>query len=338
MEEREYRARLEEIAGLLRSWAGPLIVASHEDPDGDAVSSSLGLARALRTFRKDVILVIDPPPFLRFALEPGEAVPRLESLPEGGLLIALDTNLDRTTGIPVPPPGWPVINIDHHGTNPGFGIASVVEPGRAACALMIKELVDVLGVRWDRRLGEAVLMGIITDTGSFRFSNTDPRVLRAAAELVGLGIDVAALNEHLQTRPRHYFPVLGAVMRTVEYHHGGRSVIGRIGPDLLAEAGVDPQVAEEDSEDFVGHLRYAEGVLVAAFLKDRGDKVKVSLRSRGGASAQRVALDLGGGGHPAAAGATLAPGVQRARRQVLEAIGRELARIGELAGQTSPAD
>lgn len=336
MQESEYRERLEGIAELLRGWPGPVVVASHEDPDGDAVSSTLGLTRALRAMGKEVTLVVDPPPFLQFALESGEAVAKLDELPAGGLLVALDTNHDRITGVPLPPADYPVINIDHHGTNPGFGMASVVEPGRAACALMIKELIDVLGVPWDRRLGEAVYIGIVTDTGSFRFSNTDPRVFLAAADLVGLGLDVAALNERLQTRPRHYFLVLGAVMRTVEYHHGGRSVLGRIGPEVVAAAGVDPEAVEEDSEDFVGYLRYAEGVLVAAFLKDRGDKIKVSLRSRGAASAQRIAVELGGGGHPAAAGATLAPGLPQARRRVLEAIGRELERHAQPAKEPSP--
>lgn len=315
--EPRYWEKIRTVADTLRELEGPIIIVSHVDPDGDAIGSSLGLARALKALDKKVTWIADPPRYLRFLVKEDEYSEPITHVPEGATLVVLDSaEPSRVAGAPVE--GF-VINIDHHGTNPRFGYLSVVDPSKAATAQMVKDLIDALGVTWNPEIATPVLTGLITDTGNFRFANTTPEVLHTAAELVGHGVHLAELTDRLQWRPVSYFKAMGAVLSTVGFHFNG----------LLVTAHMPSEVMVEDSDDFVGMIRYAEGCQIAVFLREREEGVKLSIRSRGGVSAQAVAVKLGGGGHVPAAGATLrGVTLDEAYRQVLAAVEAELKRVG----------
>ena len=323
--EPRYWEKLRLVAETLKLVEGPIVVASHADPDGHAIGSSLGLARALRAMGKEVLWVAEPPRFLRFLVEESEYHEPLERLPEGATLVVLDSaDVARVAGVPVE--GF-VINLDHHGTNPRFGHLSVVDPTKAATAQIVKDLIDLLGVAWTPEVATPVLVGLITDTGNFRFANTTPEVLQTAAELVGYGVKLAEITDRLQWRPPQYFKLMGLVLSTVQFHFDGLLVTAHVTPEMAQEAGA----TEEDSDDFVGAIRYAEGSVVAILFKDRGDHVKLSIRSRGGVSAQNIATKLGGGGHVPAAGATLEnETLEGAYPKVLAVVEEELRRAGYL--------
>lgn len=315
--EPRYWEKIRTVADTLRELEGPIIIVSHVDPDGDAIGSSLGLARALKTLDKKVTWIADPPRYLRFLVKEDEYSEPITHVPEGATLVVLDSaEPSRVAGAPVE--GF-VINIDHHGTNPRFGYLSVVDPSKAATAQMVKDLIDAMGVTWNPEIATPVLTGLITDTGNFRFANTTPEVLHTAAELVGHGVHLAELTDRLQWRPVSYFKAMGAVLSTVGFHFDG----------LLVTAHMPSEVTVEDSDDFVGMIRYAEGCQIAVFLREREEGVKLSIRSRGGVSAQAVAVKLGGGGHIPAAGATLrGVTLDEAYQQVLAAVEAELKRVG----------
>ncbi|RIH88148.1 Bifunctional oligoribonuclease and PAP phosphatase NrnA [Meiothermus luteus] len=317
--EPRYWEKVGTVANTLRELEGPILIVSHVDPDGDAIGSSLGLYRALKVLGKKVSWIADPPRYLRFLAREEEYSNPVERLPPGATLVVLDAaEPGRVAGAPVE--GF-VINIDHHGTNPRFGYLSVVDPSKAATAQIVKDLIDALGVEWNPEIATPVLTGLITDTGNFRFANTTPEVLRTAAELVGYGVKLAELTDRLQWRPASYFKALGAVLSTVGFHFGG----------LLVTAHLPPGLNVEDSDDFVGLIRYAEGSQIAVFFREREEGVKLSIRSRGGVSAQAVAVRLGGGGHVPAAGATLhGVGLEEAYRRVMEAVREELEHAGYL--------
>lgn len=317
----KYWEKMRLVAQVLKAVEGPIYLATHVDPDGDAIGSSLGLYRALKALGKDARWVADPPRFLRFLPKEEEYSDPMERLPVGATLVALDSaEPSRVAGVPVE--GF-VINIDHHGTNPRFGHIAVVDPSKAATAEMVKDLIDLLEVEWTEEIATPVFTGILTDTGNFRFGNTTPEVLRKAAELLGYGVKLAEITDRLQYRPPHYFKVLGGVLSTLRFHFGGLLVTAHLPEDL--------EVPEEDSDGFVGVIRYAEGAVVAVYLRRKEEGVKVSIRSRGGVSAQNIALRLGGGGHVPAAGATLkVADLDRAYEQVLEAVAEELKRAGYL--------
>ncbi len=321
-----YPQLLAEMASRTLSWDGPILVTAHIDPDGDALGSSLGLMRALRQLGKNAHVVMEPPPYLAFLTEEGELVGELSELEPNTLVFALDAGeADRVWGVPLDQAAA-IFNIDHHGTNTRFGDLAVVEPGKAACAMLIKELIDILGAEWDARLATPCLTGILTDTGNFRHSNTSREALEMAGVLIDHGVDYPRLTDRLQWRDRGYFPLLGSVMRTVRYDLNDLLVTAYLTEEMRAEMGAN----EDDSDDFVGLIRYAEGTKVAGLLKERGENVKVSVRTRDGVSAQRICVELGGGGHVSAAGATLDGPMEEARANFIEAVRRELERHGDL--------
>lgn len=324
--ESDYQGKIDQIARKLKEWTGPIVVVGHVDPDGDAFGSTLALKRALQALGKETILTLEPPSYLRFLAEEGELSEPLEELPAGALLAILDVaDEDRVMGAPLNGAEF-TVNVDHHGTNSRFGDLSLVEPAKAATAQIVKDLIEAMGVAWTAQLATPCLTGIMTDTGTFRYANTSPEVLQDAGELMAAGVHYTWLADRLQWRSRDYFRMLGMVMTTVEFPLDGKVVLARLTEEMREKIG---DVAD-DSDDYVGLIRYAEGSKVAVFLKEREGATKISVRTRDGVSAQAICTDLGGGGHVNAAGAKVDGPVEVARERVLQAARRELERHREV--------
>ena len=331
--EADYDAKVRSVAQALKRHQGPIVVVGHVDPDGDALGSTLTLKRALEALGKDVTLPMEPPRFLQFLVEPGELSPPLEALPDDALLAVLDV-AERSRIEGAPGVGAAVtVNVDHHGTNERFGDVALVEPGKAATAQIVKDVVEALGVPWTQELATPCLTGILTDTGNFRYANTDGGVLQAAGELIDAGVAYAALTDRLQWRPPSWYTMLGRVMDTVSFPCGGLCVTAEITEAMREEIGKQ----DEESNDFIGTIRYAEGTYAAVLFKESDGAVKVSVRTRDGVSAQAICLELGGGGHVAAAGAKLPGPLTDAKRKVLDAVARELRKKGHTVPDPQPA-
>lgn len=319
----DYASKIASIAAALNAWDGAIVIATHVDPDGDAIGSSLALKRALEAMGKHVRLPLEPPSYLRFLATEGELSPVLDSV-DGAMLIVLDvSDAGRMAGAPLGGAAR-TINLDHHGTNDRFGDLALVDPTKAATAVIVKDLIDALPVSWSVPMATPCLTGMLTDTGNFRFGNTDREVLTAAADLIDVGVPFADLTDRLQWRDPNYFRLLGAVMGTVRFDLGGRLVTARL-TNAMRDA---TSQTDDDSDDFVGIIRYAEGAVVAALFKERDDHIKVSVRTRPGVSAQAICVGLGGGGHVVAAGASLATmDFDEAERLFCDAVEAELARV-----------
>jgi phosphoesterase RecJ-like protein len=312
------------VAQALLDHDGPVTVVAHVDPDGDALGSVLTLTRALRRLGRDAHAVMpEPPRYLRFLADPGELSAPAAELAPNTLLAVLDTDLRRAVGAPHEAAAL-VVNVDHHGTNPGGADVLWVDPSYASATMMVADVVEALGVPWDAHLATPCLAGLMTDTGHFRFGNTDRRALERAGGLIDAGVAYAELSDRLQWRHPAYYGLLARVMGTVRYRLDGRAVLIDLTLAMREEATADG----DDADDFVQQVRYAEGTIVAAILKERPEGVKVSVRSRAGASAQRICVTLGGGGHVAAAGATLTGlDLAAAEERLLAAIAEELGRL-----------
>lgn len=333
--EPDYAACIAQVAGKLLTWNGPIVIATHVDPDGDALGSALALKRALAALGKETLLPCTPPRYLNFLVQAGELSEPLSALPKDALVAVLDVEVSRRLV------GVPVVNtqvvgaaftivLDHHGTNNRAGDLVCVEPARAATTQLVKDVVDALPLEWNAELATPCLTGLLTDTGNFRFGNTTPDVLHAAAELIAYGVAYTDLTDRLQRRHPDYFRMLGKVMSTVTFPLDGTVAVAEITRQMRAEIGP----TDDDSSDYVGLIRYAEGVLVALFLREEGQdgepKTKVSVRASAGVSAQAICVALGGGGHVAAAGATLRVELGEAKAQVLAATRAELERAGHI--------
>lgn len=320
--EADYPGKLRTVADTLMAWDGPIVLVAHVDPDGDALGSTLALKRALESLGKTTILPLEPPPFLAFLCDPDELSSPLEALPDHCMLAVLDvSDIGRIDGAPTDGAGF-VLNIDHHGTNDRFGDLALVQPSAAATAQIVKDLIDVLPVAWTERLATPCLTGIMTDTGTFRYTNTNAEVLNAAGDLMEAGAHYTEISDRVQRRPASYFQMLGRVMETLEMHEDGKISMAHVSRALREAYGED-----DDSDDYVGAIRYIEGVELALLLKEKDDAVKVSVRARPPFSAQNVAVALGGGGHVAAAGAKLdGVGLTEAKAFVLAAAQEEIRR------------
>jgi bifunctional oligoribonuclease and PAP phosphatase NrnA len=326
--EANYQEKINLIAEKLSSWSGPFVMISHVDPDGDALGSALALKRVLDTLGKDTTLIMDAPKYLHFITKPGDLSPPIQRLPENCLLAILDVaDIQRCDGVPLESLGSATftVNIDHHGTNNRFGDLACVEPDKAATAQMVKDVVDALEKitkhsLWTADIATPCLTGILTDTGNFRFGNTSPEVLRDSSELLHYDVQYVELTDRLQWRHPDYFKMLGKVMGTVEFPFNGLVALAYMDKQMIAEVGE----TEDDSSDYVGLIRYAEGVKVAIFLREQEGFTKISTRAREGVSAQAICMTLGGGGHVAAAGAKVKGGIDEARKKILAATEVEL--------------
>lgn len=320
--ETNYQEKISQIAEKLTNWTGPIVLISHVDPDGDALGSTLTLKRALVALGKSTTLAMDVPQYLKFLTQENEISAPLEQLPDNCLLVVLDVEIGpRAVGTPLEGAAF-TINIDHHGSNTRLGDLSCVQPSQAANTQIVKDLVDALKVTWTKEIATPCLTGIITDTGNFRYSNTNAAVLHYAAELMDKGVDYAFLADRLQWRSPSYFTMLGKVMSTVSFPFNGLAVMAHLTTQMEQEV----PTADDDSNDYVGLIRYAEGTKLAIFLKGREDHTKVSIRSRDGVSAQAICHALGGGGHVAAAGAKLMVTLEEAQKLILAEVEKELKR------------
>ena len=229
--EANYQAKIQTIAQKLKNWEGPIVIVSHVDPDGDALGSTLGLKRALEHMGKPSTLIMNPQRYLQFLVSSHELSKPLAELPSNCLLMVMDVaEANRIEGTNMQEASF-VINIDHHGTNNRFGDLACVQPDKAATAQMTKDIINALGITWTPDMATACLTGILTDTGNFRYTNTNPDVLKDAAELLGHGVDYATLTDRLQWRHPDYFQKLGKVMSTVEFFLDGLVVIAKLTKD-----------------------------------------------------------------------------------------------------------
>jgi len=314
------------VVARLRA-AGSALVTTHAAPDGDAVGSELALAGLLERLGARVVVANRDPHPANLAFLPGvERLTRADDLPADlssafDLAVVVDCpGLDRPKI-----PGLdrlPLVEIDHHLENALFGEPCLVDEAAAATGELILELWDAAGLEPDPASAVALYVAIVTDTGDFRYANTTPRTLRAAARLVDGGVRPAEIARALWEQvPERVVRLTGAVLSTLSFAAGGRAAVLHCDAAMLAATGA----RREDTEDLVNHARAIAGVQVAVFLKAfTPDAVRISLRSRGAVDVQAIARGFGGGGHREAAGCTVPGSLDEARRAVVNAVAAAL--------------
>lgn len=317
------------VAELIRSGRSFLLLA-HVYPDGDVLGSQLGLGLALRAAGRRVTFacrhpVPDPFPFL-----PGAGEVQQWKEGQGGheVVVTLDCpDPSRVGGLleGCRQPGVRVLNIDHHADNRRYGDVNWIQPEAAATGEMVYELIQATGLAMTPEVAVNLYTAIVTDTGSFRYSNTTPTTFRIAARLVEAGADPARVAIQLhETRHLAGLHLLGRILQQVEENADGTIawvVIDRsqtASPDLL------------EAEDFITYPRSLRTVKVAVLFRELGGEVptvKVSLRAKGQVNVARIAARLGGGGHPNAAGAVLHTDLAEAKARVLGAVQEAVATL-----------
>jgi len=289
------------------------LIFSHVNPDGDAVGSLLGMSQILSAMGKRVTLAMQDLPDQELATIPGVSAIRgpndlafLTSQHYDAIISTDASSVDRL-GALYNQHNWeaPLLVIDHHITNTRFGTVNWVEPGDAATCQMLVRLADALAVPLELPLSQLLLTGLVTDTLCFRTSNTTPSVLETGMRLLSSGASLTAITENiLDQRPISVLHLWGHVLGDVQMEDGVIWVTVTLAQ--LQEAG--DQTRNDGSLSSL-LIRTDGASISASFIEkigEAGEKaVECSFRARSGFDISSVALQLGGGGHPAAGGATV---------------------------------
>jgi len=194
-----------------------------------------------------------------------------------------------------------LINIDHHLSNTGYGHLVYCDTAAAAVGELMANVIQSMRVPFDREIAQCLLTAVVTDTGSFRFSNTTARTLRLAAHLVDAGASVSEIVERVyETRSAAGLRLLGMALAGLRLSADGRIAWTAVTPEMLAASGAAP----EETGGITNWLRQIRGVQVALLFEVTPDGVRVGIRSRNGVAANVIAEAFGGGGHQGAAGFT----------------------------------
>jgi phosphoesterase RecJ-like protein len=303
-------ATREEVLARIREDAR-FVLATHENPDGDALGSLVGMHGLLSALGKESAIFIAP-----------EDLPLPEeyrSFPLDGLIqsppadigqrtvVFLDCgNIDRNSAS-VLRDGMHLLNIDHHHDNTNFGTLNYVVPAACCTAEIIWDLMGDLGVRPSPTVAQALYVGLITDTGRFMYENTGPRAHLMAAELIEAGVDVPAVYEQLYENVQpEKLALLATALQHVQRFDSGELIVSSLSVEDFSRA----DAKESYSEGIIDHLRAVRGTKVAALVRELGGaerkgQRKVSLRATDDeVDVSAIARVQGGGGHRRAAGFT----------------------------------
>lgn len=300
---------------------------AHVNPDGDSLGSCLALAAALQYGGDETTVIVEksfPAVFNYLAgsehivslAQVGQRQFDLAVLPD----IANPERLGESLALANNIPQW--VNIDHHRSNPGFGAARWVDPQRSSVGEMALELLWGLGVPIDGAMAEAVYTAMMTDTGAFRYESATARVYRYAAYLLDRGARPAHVSHHVyDSMPLTTFRLLVAALQGMQLELDGQVAYMVVTQEMLAATGAQAS----ELEGLINYARRLAGVEVAIlFLEQEQGTIRISLRAKQWADVGHAAAQLGGGGHPRAAGATLPGPVEKAVPQALAAVQQAL--------------
>lgn len=302
----ELYGRLGELLELIQG-AQRFLVVSHTSPDGDAIGSTLAMALLLREQGKDVVAYNrDPIPY-NFQFLPGAETwqTAIDEDAKFDVTILLDCAEPSRIGEDFPAQGWgeSIAVVDHHKTwDQNFADLYIRDVNAAATGELIYRLASRMGAI-SRDVAKNLYCCLMTDTGSFRYSNTSRTAFRIAGELVEAGVDPWEMTSHIyESQPRERLELLCRVLGTLSLSACGRLAFLRVERSMLE--GLDPE--GDLTDGFINYARSIRGVEVATQLREDDDGVwRVSFRSRGLVDVSALAERFGGGGHFNAAGCTI---------------------------------
>ncbi len=297
------------------------IISSHSRPDGDSIGSSLALAYTLRAMGKhaDVVHVDQAPgPLMQF---PG--VPEIKvasTVPDGddydAAIIMECGDLARTgvSGLD----RFFLINIDHHPGNTGYGDLNWFDPTAAALGEMVYDLTRGLGVRLTPVIATHIYLAILTDTGSFHYSNITPRTFAISEACLEAGVDPVAVARNVyDSNNMGRLKLFGSVLSAMQIDSSGRIAIVYLDHEMARAAGG----TYEDTEGLINLPLTVKEILAVVFFKQvEGDEYRVSMRSKGDIDIGTIAKGHGGGGHRNAAGCTVNGPIDSLQKMFIEKI------------------
>ena len=299
---------LQAVADAIRAH-DRFVVVTHENPDGDALGSQLATTLGLRSLGKDVVMYLAgnaPLPAEYAFLDLSGLARDLPADMEERVLLAVDCANQRRIGesTEAVDRAASVIDIDHHHDNSRFGAVNLIVAGASSTAEIVRDVFRELDVELTPRIAEALYVALVTDTGRFQYSNTTPKSLRLAAELVEAGADVHDVFRHVYESVQFAkLKLLARALERAQLFEGGRLVVTYLLKSDFADVGAE----EPYSEGVIDYLRAVEGSEMVALIRepprDEGPTRRISLRSsHDEVDVSAIARKRDGGGHRQAAG------------------------------------
>ncbi len=277
-------------------------ILSHRRPDGDTIGSSAALCLGLRQLGKTAHVLDNCEVSSRFAwlhegltketAEDGDTIVSVDVASPGMLPKAFEHLLGKIQ-----------LRIDHHASATSFTDCEIVEGHSASCAELVWDILEEAGVTMDKPIAEAVYVGVSTDTGCFRYSNTSDHTFAVAAQCAKAQARIYELNQELfETNTLGRLRMQAWIVDHMKMIRSGEMAIVAIPKAVEAELGVN----EDDMDNISSFPRTVAGVCMAATLRETCDgDTKISVRAVPGYDATLVTTQFGGGGHKGAAGASL---------------------------------
>ncbi len=307
-----------------------VLLATHINPDGDALGSLIAMGLSVAALNKDVTLYNENPlpAVYRFLPSINRIVHHADAMDSYDTAVILDCgDLERIgklhsemTRVPV------IINIDHHVTNTGFGDLKFIDTSASATAEIIYRLICKMGVPISRDVATSIYTGILTDTGSFRFSNTSRAAFDICSKMMGLGVDPHDVAQHVYgTYSLGRIKLLNLAIDSIEISKNGKLSLMTLFQSMLDETGTQT----EDIDGFIHYAKRIEDVKVAVLIRELpapkaglpGNRYHVSLRSDGTTDVSKIAASFGGGGHFSAAGFNIDSKFADLKKQIFELAG-----------------
>ncbi|MGN0306295.1 MAG: bifunctional oligoribonuclease/PAP phosphatase NrnA [Lachnospiraceae bacterium] len=313
-------SKLEELVNEAHSIA----ISGHIRPDGDCIGSVMATYLYLKKNMPDkevrVFLESPAPEFSCIqGIEEIDSVMEEEKIYD--LFLILDCSMDRIgKALPIAERAKKRINIDHHISNEGTGEINILEPTASSTSEVVFGLMDQSGL--DKEIAKALYLGLVHDTGVFNYSNTSPKTLRIAADLISFGFDFPKLiDETFYEKTYEQNQILGQALVGSRRILENRCIVSVVEASQMEEYKVTPA----DLDGIISQLRITKGVECAVFLYQTGEqKYKVSLRSNHEVNVAEIAASFGGGGHIRAAGCSMEGNPTEIIEQVAKSIALQL--------------
>ena len=323
---------LEKVIDCLKRHKSFLIT-SHANPEGDALGSELAFYNLLKKLSKRAVVVNeDKLPYGYDFLPKKNIIKKFRKNMqriEFDCFVVLDcSDLSRSGEVYKINLGQkPILNIDHHISNQMFGDVNWLEPNSSSCCEMIYKLYKKLRISIDKDTAISLYTGILTDTGSFRYTNTTGFTHRAVAELLRHSLDIIEIYKNIyENIPFLDMKLLSKVLPRMRQGAGGKIIWFQIKRSMLK----DKKSSFDLSEHILSFGRAIKDAEVVVLFKENlgvKDEVRVNLRSQGKIDVNKIASFFGGGGHKAASGATIRGRLDQVRKKVLAKIREALDKL-----------
>ena len=318
---------MNQIINLLKT-SDPILLATHKNPDGDAIGSLLALGIALETMGKTAHFFCESniPAVYQFLQGVNRVIHQLPGSDCGTALVLDCGNIERLGEAAEDVKRFPVIiNIDHHATNTGFGHYKYIDVDACASAEIVYQIITAMAVPISKAIATAIYTGILTDTGSFRFTNTNQAAFAICQEMVAKGVDPSSVARHVYgTYSMGRLKLLNLALDSIEISPDGKVSWMALTQEMMKETGTQP----EDADGIINYARRIEDVKVAILIQELGGNgnggrnrktpYHVSLRSDGSVDVSTIASAFGGGGHVSAAGFNTDASLSDLKSQILK--------------------